>query len=130
METQDLQELKLAFVLDHVRRIVDADGSESYAEFRFVGQLLPRPLLRDAGFLDDTGGLTPIFEATCKRAHAELPGVTDDAAKEEIFQLLYATCAVDDLAPEEALVLQDAGRTLGMTDARIVSLLAELVSRG
>ena len=130
MDTQELQQLKLAFVLDHVRRIVDADGSESYAEFRFVGQLLPRPLLRDAGFLDDDGGLTSTFEAWCERARAELPHLTDAEQKEEIFQLLYAACAVDDLAPEEALVLQDAGRTLGIADSRIVSLLGTLVARG
>lgn len=126
MDAEKKQHLELAFALEYATRIVAADGVESYEEFRMLGEIFPRPLLRQAGFLDDEGTLTPRFREYQEMAHNVLPGTLGDSEKRDLMQLLFAASAVDDLAAEEMAPLTEAGVVLGMTESEVTLLIGEL----
>lgn len=123
MDTDQIQRLQLAFVMHHVQRIVDADGEESYQEYQLLGQIFPRALLEDAGFLDGTA-LTSRFRDHRDMAHQVLPGLPK-ASREEIFQLLYQACAIDDVDAKELRALSEAGVALGFSEDEVTAMLVD-----
>lgn len=124
MDEEKLTRLKVAFVLDYVHRIVSADGVESYDEYRMLGELFPRPLLRDFGFLDDDDELTDVWRDHRDMAHQLLPSQVAVGGREDIFLLLYQACAIDELAPAELTVLTEAGVALGFDADEVTALIA------
>lgn len=126
MDAENKQHLELAFALEYATRIVAADGVESYDEFRMLGEIFPRPLLRQAGFLDDTGHLTDRFREYQAMAHNVLPSTLDAGEKRDLMQLLFAASAVDELAAEEMAPLMEAGVVLGMSESDVTLLIGEL----
>lgn len=124
MDEEKLNRLKVAFVLDYVKRIVAADGVESYDEFRMIGEIFPRPLLRDFGFLAEDDELTDVWRDHRDMAHQLLPSQVPVGGREDIFTLLYEACAIDELAPEEMRVLTEAGVALGFTSDEVTALIA------
>ncbi len=126
MDAEKKQHLELAFALEYATRIVAADGVESYEEFRMLGEIFPRPLLRQAGFLDDEGTLTARFREYQEMAHNVLPSALGDSEKRDLMQLLFAASAVDELAAEEMAPLTEAGVVLGMSESDVTLLIGEL----
>ena len=122
-ETQR-QHLKLAFVLDYARRIVAADGIESYEEFRMLGNTFTRPMLRDAHFLDENDHLNQTFRNASDMAHQLLPTSCNDEERRDIFQFLFETCAVDALEEHELRILSEAGIALGFDAVTTSALIA------
>lgn len=128
MDTEQLQHLKLAFAFDYARRIVNADGAESYEEFRMLGAAFPRPLLEQAGFLDDDGMIAHGFADHRDMAFQILPRKLAREEKVELLQLLWEACAIDDVEAEEIAVLTEAGERLGLDAADVTVLIAGFAS--
>lgn len=128
MNTEQLQHLKLAFVFDYARRIVAADGAESYEEFKMLGVAFPRPLLEQAHFLDEDGMLAPAFADHRDMAHQLLPGQLDDAEKAEMLELLFQASAIDDVAAAEIAIVEEAGAALGLEASVVTALIAGFAS--
>lgn len=128
MDTEQLQHLKLAFAFDFARRIVNADGAESYEEFRMLGAAFPRPLLEQAGFLDEDGMLAPAFRDHRDMALQVLPGALSSQEKQDMLELLYDASAVDEVDAAEMTVLNDAGVALGLEPLTITTLIAGFAS--
>lgn len=124
MDEDKLNRLKVAFVLDYVKRIVNADGVESYDEFKMIGEVFPRPMLRDFGFLGEDDELTDTWRDYRDMAHQLLPSAVPVGGREDIFALLYEACAIDELAPEEMRVLNEAGVALGFSEDEVTALIA------
>ena len=128
MDTEQLQHLKLAFVFDYARRIVNADGAESYEEFRMLGAAFPRPLMAQAGFVDADGGLTPAFADHRDMAHQVLPGQLDGDEKNAMLELLFDASAIDAVEPAEIAILVEAGVALGLEESAVTVLIAGFAS--
>jgi hypothetical protein len=126
MDAENKQHLELAFALEYATRIVAADGVESYDEFRMLGEIFPRPLLRQAEFLDDDGRLTERFREYQVMAHNVLPSTLSADEKRDLMQLLFAASVVDELAAEEMAPLMEAGVVLGMSESDVTLLIGEL----
>ncbi len=124
MDTEQIQHLKLAFAFDYARRIVQADGCESYAEFRMLGAVFPRALLEQARFLDEDGMLSRSFADHRDMAHQLLPTALNDTEKAEILRLLYEASAIDDVDAAEVGVIAEAGEALGLDASEVTRLLA------
>ncbi|MCB9679734.1 MAG: hypothetical protein H6737_31800 [Alphaproteobacteria bacterium] len=126
MDAEHRQFLKLAYALEYASRIVAADGFESFEEYHLLGQVFPRTLLRQAGFLGEDGHLTERFEAYRDAAHNVLPQDCSHDEKVEIFTLLFACSAADELQIEEMGVLLEAGEVLGMPESEVTALIGAL----
>ncbi|MEZ4320134.1 MAG: hypothetical protein R3F61_21825 [Myxococcota bacterium] len=126
METEHRQYLKLAFALEYASRIVAADGVESFEEYSLLGEIFPRTLLRQAGFLGVDGHLTERFHEYRDMAHNVLPTLVTAEEKQEIFALLFAASAADELAEEEMSVLLEAGMALGLEEGDVTVLIGTL----
>jgi hypothetical protein len=124
MDTDRLQKLKLAFAMDFAYRIVDADHEESYEEFQLLGEIFPRALLEQAGFLDN-GALNATWRQASEDARAVMPTL-DLEDRREVFALLHAASSIDELDAREVAVLASAGAALGLTDDQVTELIAEL----
>ena len=123
MDDDTRQHLKLAFVMHHVHAIVAADGEESFQEYQLLGQLFPRALLTDAGFLDD-GQLTARWRDHRDASHRVLPELPR-AEREEVFQLLWQACGVDEMDARELRTLSDAGVALGFTSEEVTQMIVD-----
>lgn len=128
MDTEQLQHLTLAFVFDYARRIVAADGAESYEEFKMLGVAFPRPLLEQAGFLDEDGMLAPAFRDHRDMAHQILPARLTASQKADALHLLYEASAIDSVDAAEMALVTEAGAALGMSDAEITAQIAGFAS--
>ena len=126
MDADKKQHLELAFALEYATRIVAADGVESYEEFRMLGEIFPRPLLRQAEFLDDDGRLTARFREYQAMAHNVLPQQLSPDEKRDLMRLLFAAGAIDELAVEEMAPLTEAGVALGWSASEVTMLIGEL----
>lgn len=124
MDTETLQQLKLAFAIEHVQRIVDADGVESFEEYQMLGQIFPRALLEAAGFLVD-GALTDVWRARAGQARDVLPTLPE-AERREVFALLHAASAVDELDARELGALTAAGVALGFSESDVTTMIVDL----
>lgn len=128
MDTEQLQHLKLAFAFDYARRIVNADGGESYEEFRMLGAAFPRPLLEQAHFLDEDGMLSAGFRDHRDMAHQVLPRKLERTEKVELLELLYEASAIDEVDAAEMSVLLEAGLALGLDEGEVTTLIAGFAS--
>jgi hypothetical protein len=128
MTTEQLQHLKLAFVFDYARRIVKADGAESYEEFKMLGAAFPRPLLEQAHFLDEDGMLAPAFRDHRDMAHQLLPQHLSDDEKAEMIELLFQASAIDAVDAAEIAIVEEAGAALGLDEAAVTALIASFAS--
>ena len=126
MQSERNQRLKLAFLIEQVARVVAADGEQSHAEFKMVGQIFPRPLLRDAGFLDEDDLLTDEWRRAKDQATEVLASEATEAEREDMMALLYGACAVDELEERELVVLREAAMILGYSEPAAHDLLVRL----
>jgi uncharacterized tellurite resistance protein B-like protein len=123
----DIDSLKLAFTVSSSLKVIEADERIDYQELKFYGQIFPRGLLRDFGFLDDEDNYTAAFEEAQQRALTVLPQAISTEEKLELITLIHgASMADDDLGEKELVELRRAGDLLGLSPAEFTNLIAAL----
>lgn len=126
----DIDSLKLAFTVSCALKVIEADQHIDYQELKFYGQIFPRALLREFGFLDDADNFTPAFEEAQNRAIETLPQSISTEEKFELLTLIHgASLADDDLGEQELVELRKAGDLLGLSPTEFTNLIAELSSQ-
>jgi len=115
----DLRQVAMAFALHTSRSIVAADGKTEHSEYRLLGSIYPRSMLRDAGLLDEEGRETSAYTLALGRVH-----VLEALPREErldLLALLHGAAMVDDdLDRREWQVLTEAAEALGLTGEDLV----------
>jgi uncharacterized tellurite resistance protein B-like protein len=129
-DPQSTEHLKLAFVVFLTQEIIEADQKIDYQEMKLFGQIFPRPLLRELGFIDDQDNFTAEFERARQASLVELPKQLNIDEKLELLTLLHGACLADgELGSGELDQLRRGGDLLGLTPneftAHIASLSAE-----
>ena len=123
---EETQRLQLAFGVYVIELIINADDRLDYDEMRMVGQIFPRPLLREAGFLDKNNGWTPALEAAQKEAVSTLAHTLDADQKLDFMRLFWEAAMVDDeLEAREVQVLHEAATYLGIDPIEFTMKLGE-----
>jgi len=116
---EELRTVAMAFALHTSRAIVQADGKTEHAEFRLLGTVFPRAMLRDAGLIDEHGDETAAYATALNRVPElrELP----EAQRLDLVALLHAAAVADDhLDRREWNVLVVACEQIGLTAADLL----------
>lgn len=127
---QDLERLKLAFAVSIAKSVVDADDRTDHAEFQLFGQIFPRTLLRDHGFLDEDGRFTPALEQAFAEARATLPAALSPEEKLDVLTIFYgASVADDELDSRELAIVREAAQLLGVSVGTLSAHLAQVQAK-
>jgi uncharacterized tellurite resistance protein B-like protein len=118
--------LKLAFGVSIGRAIVDADRQVDYSEFRLFGQIFPRVLLREEGFVDEQGQFTEALATAWMEACAVLPEMLSEEDKLDLLSLFHGTSMADGTRDSrETRVIKDAADLLGVPSDVLAAHLAD-----
>ncbi len=123
---EGLNRLKLAFCVSIGRAIVDADAKVDPSEFRLLGQIFPRVMLREEGFVDEQGHFTEALATAWMEACAVLPDALSEADKLDLLTLFHGTSMVDGARDSrEDRVIQEAATLLGVPPDVLKARLAD-----
>jgi tellurite resistance protein len=123
LATDDLERLTIAFGVDVLKRVAEADGHLDARELTALEGVYTEGKLRDLGFVDEFG-LTKTWVAAAERARKELPGRLPEAQKLLLLGFFHTVCMADgDLHPEEVREVHAAAAALGISVERLGSHL-------
>jgi uncharacterized tellurite resistance protein B-like protein len=123
----DIDTLKLAFSRHILDRIARADEHVHDNEQVLLGLLAPEGRMRDAGFLDDAGELTPEYDSARARALERLPVAMSLKEKLDLVSQFLDMCIVDGhIDRDEGSALFDAAQLLGVTPQQFDRHLSSL----
>lgn len=112
----DIDRLKLAFAVSLAKAVVDADERTDYAEFKLFGQLFPRHLLEEHGFVDADGMFTEALAEAWLEARQVLPGALSEEDKLDVLALFQGVSLADDeVDARERDVVEEAAELLGVS---------------
>lgn len=116
----DLRQVAMAFALHTSRAIVAADGKTEHSEYRLLGSIYPRAMLRDAGLIDEHGVETSAYSVALGRLR-ELEALPRED-RLDLLALLHGAALVDEeLDLREWAVLTEACESLGLTAEDLVA---------
>ena len=127
MDDFDLVQLELAFSYHIVTQIMDADGTLTPAEMRFIEERFPADVLQASGFVGPDGEFTQRWHNACGEALMELP-MQPEADRIRLLQSVFqATLADGRFERPEGEVLLRAGRLLGLSPEVVGPVITALV---
>lgn len=119
----DRVDMVLAFTLQLVGQVFDADGELCDAEREFWAQLVRQPVLQARGLVEG-GELTPKFAAARSAAMVSLGPLLLPEDKRMIVDTLVQSAACDgDIDPREVETIMSGLKMLGMSPQEVVGLL-------
>lgn len=115
----DLNQLKVAFGLDILRKVAAADGRVDEREWALIDQAWPPGTLDRLGFIDAEGP-TDAWREAAVRARSELAGRLSEAEKLLLLGFFYTVCMADGaLHPRELSEVHRAAEHLGVSVERL-----------
>jgi uncharacterized tellurite resistance protein B-like protein len=109
------------------QKVIGFDGEVDPRELAQLHELYPRAAMAEAGFIDDGGKFTALFEEAAREALKVLPGQLDRAGQKALLSdWLQLALADERYKRSEDVVLHRAGAALGWTSAEVDGLLVEI----
>lgn len=119
MATDDLERLTIAFSVDVLKRVAEADGHLDARELTALEGVYPEGQLRALGFID-AFGLTKEWEAEAARARQVLPERLSEAKKLLLLGSFHTVSMADGaLHPQEMREVHSAAEALGISVERL-----------